>query len=621
MHASGSTHRSPLRAQAKNVMTLRFLRAAAWAVSLAAGCALAQQPFALGEPSKAPNAIAAAKLRLAPSAARHVKLPSVAEAALEQVRDANRRAAASLKQQSQRRVVIGVVRGEAGEVAGPAAGELDWRPVDSGQAAQVAVTSPEAESMRLAIDLTDVPANVEMSFVGSSAESRIEGPVRVGDIRDRTAPWWTPITEGSTQTVEFFVPQGTDPRRLGLRVVRASHLLTTPSSGLRKRLEDIGHAGSCNVDVPCSALNSDPAFRDVANATAQMTFNDGSLSALCTGTLLSDNDSGTQIPWFYTANHCFENASAPFKTPAQMQTVANTVTTIWGFQASACGSSQPSPSWTQVFNGASYIYNNDQSDALFLRLNGTPPSYAYYSGWDANPIATGSSVITIHHPEGDLKKVSEGTVRGFQTLFDVGRGGGSFIEVLWRSGTTERGSSGAGLWSLASTPSGTQYLHRGGLWGGMALCTNLTGTDNFSRFDLVYPNIAQYLGTSGPAPGPSPTENYTDLWWAGPSEDGWGLNLVQHASHIVFGVWYTYDEAGKRTWFTFSSGTWTAQNTYTGTLQTVSGPSQDGPFDPNQVRRRDVGSITLTFSDRNNGTFAWSVNGSSGVKQITRFAF
>jgi hypothetical protein len=601
-------------------MTNRFLRAVACAVSFAAGCVAAQQPVVFGEPSKAAKAVAAPQLRLPEGTARRVALPPVSDAELEQVRESNRRSAQAFKAQTQRRVAIGVVRGRSGEVPGPKAAALDWRPVPGGQAAQLAVTSPDAEALRLAIDLTDVPTDVQMSFVGSSTDRRVEGPVRVGDIRDRTQPWWTPITEGSTQTVEFFVPQGHDPRRLGLRVVGASHLLGTPSSGF-KRLQDIGRAGSCNVDVPCSALRSDPAFVNAAESVAQMVFNDGSLAALCTGTLLNDNDPSSQIPWFYTANHCFENSQAPYKSAAQMQAVANTVTTLWGFQASACGSAQPQSSWTQVSGGATWQYNNDQSDALFLRLNGTPPSYAFFSGWDANPISAGTSVITIHHPEGDLKKVSEGSVQGYRTLFDVGRGGGSFIEVLWRSGTTEPGSSGAGVFSPASTPSGTQYLYRGGLWGGTALCTNPTGTDNFSRFDQVYPNIAQHLGTSAPAPGPTPTENYTDLWWGGAGEDGWGLNLVQHPSNIVFGVWYTYDANGKRTWFTFDTGTWTAQNVYTATLHSVSGPSQNGTFDPGQVRRRVVGSATLTFNDRNNGSFAWSVDGVSGTKQITRFAF
>jgi hypothetical protein len=380
----------------------------------------------------------------------------VSEGELGMVREANRRAV-EMKSDAPRRLAIGVVRG--GQVASPPGAQLQWRAVAGGSAAQVAVTSPEADSLRLAIDLTGVPADVEMAFVGSDDETRVEVPVRVGDIRDRTSPWWTPITEGETQTVEFFAPRGQDPRALGLRVVAASHIFTTPSSGFTKRLQDIGRAGSCNVDVPCSSLQSNSAFQNVAESVAQMVFNDGPLTALCTGTLLNDNDTSSQAPWFYSANHCFENQNPPFKTPAQMQTVANTVTTLWGFQANACvsgqGTSTPRSNWTQVSGGATYLYSNDQNDALFMRLNNSPPAYAFYSGWDANSVSAGNGAITVHHPEGDLKKVSQGSVRGFQTLAEVGRGGGSFIEVLWSSGTTEPGSSGAGLWIPSITPGGT----------------------------------------------------------------------------------------------------------------------------------------------------------------------
>src|SRR5437868_2170654 len=86
-------------------------------------------------------------------------------------------------------------------------------------------------------------------------------PVTVADVSDRTAPWWSPLTEGDTQTVEFFVPATHDPAKLALRVMRASHLFTTPSSHMTKRIADIGSSGSCEVDIACSSLDSDTGFR------------------------------------------------------------------------------------------------------------------------------------------------------------------------------------------------------------------------------------------------------------------------------------------------------------------------------------------------------------------------
>ena len=580
-------------------------------LALALGLALPAfgAPAVLGEPALATKAEPTPHLRLAPGSARRVALPDIAEQALAEIRELNRRSPAARGFEARpRRIVIGVMHGAHG--AGlPGAADLAWREVPGGHAAQLAVTSPQAESVRLAVELAGVPTDVEMVFFGSANPSRLAGPVRVGDIVDRTAAWWGPITEGETQTIELFVPASHAPRALPLRVADASHIVTTPSSRFTKRLQDIGDAGSCNVDVPCSRLASDTAFRNAAESVAQMIFADAGFMGLCTGTLLNDADPSSQVPYFFGANHCFENDNPPYKTAAQMQAVANTLTTLWGFEAAACNSTQPRSSWTQRSGGAAFLYNNVQADALLLRLNDTPPAGAFYSGWDASTVSPGMPGLTIHHPQGDLKKVSEGTVQRL-SVPSTGVGGGSvaFIEMRWSSGTTEGGSSGSGMF----TPGGPQYLFRGGLWGGTALCEAPNGVDYYSRLDVVYPDIAQHLGSS------SGNIDYTDLWW-NPAESGWGLNLIQHPSRIIFGVWYTYGLDGKRTWFVMSGGQWTSANTYTGDVQRVAGPSYAvSPFDASKVVRTSVGTATLTFSDANNGTFSYTINGVSGSRAITR---
>jgi len=68
--------------------------------------------------------------------------------------------------------------------------------------------------------------------------------------------------------------------------------------------------------------------------------------------------------------------------------------------------------------------------------------------------------------------------------------------VGWLSGTTEGGSSGSGLFVRGGD--GRYRLH-GGLYGGYAACSNsgnLAATQNrdwYSRLDLVFPRIEQYL--------------------------------------------------------------------------------------------------------------------------------
>ncbi len=601
-------------------LSSRLRRIAALLLALALP-AMAELPIVPGEPAQAPQGLAAAptlrierKVEARPSLLTRVQLPAVTQAELAALRAVN---AGQATRAVAKRVAIGLTRAGEETPALPSAASLSWVAVPGGYAAQMSVTSPDAAALRVSFALAGVPADVQMVFFGSNDPARLLGPVRVGEVADRTAPWWSPVTDGETQTVEFFSPGAANPASLGFRAVAVSHLFAGPSSRFEKLASDIGTAGSCNVDLPCSSLNSDPAFVNAANAVAQMVFSDSQFEYLCTGTLMNDTDPSTQSPWFYSANHCFENNSPPYKTPAQMQTLANTLDTLWFFQSSSCNSGTVSSAYRERFGGATYVYNNPASDVLFLRLNDTPPAGAYFAGWDPNTISTGTAVIDVHHPQGDLKKVSQGTVLGFTTPAapPASSGFNQYVGIQWNSGTTEEGSSGSPILTLGQFSGQSQYLVRGGLWGGAASCSNRFGEDVFSRFDLAYPALASYL-----APANAPAFDYTDLWW-NPNESGWGLSIAQHASHAIFAAWFTYAADGNPTWYTLPSGTWTSPTTYTGTIYTASGPAADGPFDSSQVVVTAVGTATLTFSDANNGTLSYTVNGVSGSKPITRQPF
>jgi len=579
--------------------TLRF--ALAWLLA-GAGVALAQ--VVPGELSLTPKSAPRAVLRIAPSAIpAGARLAPVTDAEVQRLRELNRGKAGVAR----KRLAVGIER--AVERSLPGVTTERWTPVAGGFATQASLTSPGADALRIAIDLGNLPADMEMVFFGSDAPDLLVGPVRVGDVKDRTAPWWSPVTDGETQTVEFFMRAR--PGALPLRLARAAHVFTTVASGFTKRVQDIGDAGSCNVDIKCSSLQSSQAFLNTRSAVAEMVFNDANSVYLCTGTLLNDTAPATQVPWFFGANHCFDNESTPLKTPAQMQSVANTLNTLWFFEAQSCGS-LATPAYTQLTGGATFIYNNPRADVLFVRLNDAAPSAAFFAGWSANAAGSGNSVITIHHPQGDLKKVSQGSIVGSSNPPVAGGNSLPFSEVHWSNGTTEGGSSGAGLFTF----DGSQYLLRGGLWGGSALCSNPQGTDNFSRFDLVYPALQQYLNSST-----GPAFDFTDLWW-NPGESGWGLNLIQHPNNIIFAIWYTYDGTGKMTWYHVPTGSWTDSMTYTGTLYSVAGPPfSSGTFNPTTVKRTPVGTATLSFSSGTSGTWSYTIDGGSGSKSISRLPF
>ena len=116
------------------------------------------------------------------------------------------------------------------------------------------------------------------------------------------------------------------------------------------------------------------------------------------------------------------------------------------------------------------------------------------------------------------------------------------------------------------------------------------------------------------------TPNFQDLWWRSPagSESGWGVNIT-HQGDILFATWFTYEASGRGLWLVMSEGRKTGTNTYTGDLFRTTGPAFNAsPWNPTQVTVTRVGSGTFAFTDANNGTFSYTVDGVSQTKSITR---
>jgi cytochrome c553 len=137
-----------------------------------------------------------------------------------------------------------------------------------------------------------------------------------------------------------------------------------------------------------------------------------------------------------------------------------------------------------------------------------------------------------------------------------------------------------------------------------------------------YINIAAYIASlSAPPVNPVPAFDYSDLWW-NQNESGWGLNLIQHASNVIFGVMYTYEAPNRPLWLVMPGGTWSTPTVYSGAIYRVSGPAYNRlPFNPAQVGVRQVGLATLNFSSRDAGTFTFTVDNVQTVKAITRQPF
>ena len=118
----------------------------------------------------------------------------------------------------------------------------------------------------------------------------------------------------------------------------------------------------------------------------------------------------------------------------------------------------------------------------------------------------------------------------------------------------------------------------------------------------------------------APPVDFTDLWW-NPNESGWGV-AITHQFNVMFLAWYVYDGAGKPVWYVASNcDVNSSQNGCTGTLYRTTGPAFGPTFDRSQVQVFTAGTVSLNFSDANNATLSYTVNGVSASKVITRQLF
>jgi hypothetical protein len=475
-------------------MLSKFSRCAAFALFATAISANAQLsvPPASYQPAGSNKAqVEPALLLPSGAAARSITLsaPTAAEreALTPKLASKTSKGGVSLKRRS---LIIGFAR-----QVSPAQGlfrlsDLAWAQMDGGlQVAHIDLTSSSAAAIRIGVVLTAVPAALEMRFKGSNS-GQVFGPYPA-DVAHESI-YWSPVLEGETGTIELTLPSGVNPDGGTVSVPMISHLVVA-GNALRQAdpLGQIGQAGACEVDVACMSSTLKQQAASAVNAVARMVLTDHGQTALCSGTLLNDSITSS-TPYFFTANHCIDNddddVGASKALPAA---AAATINTYWFFQTSVCGQdTAANVNFVVVAGGAKLLGRSPDYDWDLLRLNNPPPAGATFAAWNASPLsAAGVAADGIHHPEGDLKKVSQGTTQGFQTFDD----GSSYVTMQWTQGVTEPGSSGSGLFTFNASQN--FYELRGALFGGNSACDagHQSETDVYSRLDVALPLLRQYL--------------------------------------------------------------------------------------------------------------------------------
>jgi hypothetical protein len=326
------------------------------------------------------------------------------------------------------------------------------------------VSSPGAQSLNLELERFHLPKDASL-WIYDADGKLLQGPYTAGN-HTPEGKLWTAVVLGEQLVLELRVPHA-ERDAVDLKIGAVNHgfrgfgKVVDPEGGL-------GTSGSCEIDVICPLGDAwRPQIRAVARYSIGGQF-------LCTGQLINDVPQD-EIPYFLTANHC---------DIGQSGTPASSIVVYWRFENSQCnGPDDANPGFSQT--GSTLIASDKASDFSLVRLNQSPNANAtvYFTGWNASHTAIPTAGAVFHHPSGDAKKLAiydpdSPSPPAKETLRFNGAST-SVWDITYSHGTTEEGSSGAGLLDQDHRLIGT-------LSGGAASCSDLTGEDIYGRFEVAW---------------------------------------------------------------------------------------------------------------------------------------
>ena len=260
---------------------------------------------------------------------------------------------------------------------------------------RIHITSPGATSISLGFTHYLMPSGGEL-FIYSVDGKEVLGPYTERD-NALHEQLWTPLIHSDDVMVELTIPVD-DVANLELTLGSINHGYRRMLSSL-SMVKGLGDSDWCERNVACTEGDN---WRDQIRSVAlyYVTLADGTWQ--CTGTLIN-NTAQDEKPYFLTAFHCFdEYLDGVLDNPTG---AAATMVVYWNFQASTCfGTTGPT---NQDQTGAYFRAAYCHSDLTLVELDEMPPCEfnVYYAGWDRGSSAP-SSGVAIHHPMGDIKKIS-----------------------------------------------------------------------------------------------------------------------------------------------------------------------------------------------------------------------
>lgn len=371
-----------------------------------------------------------------------------------------------------------------------------WRSSGDGEALwSLTLRSADARFLGLRLDAPQLPEGAEVRLLG--AHGQVRGPYDNTDLDDR-GQLWIPLVHGDSAELELRVPAADSTEvRLGAGTL---HYGMHPLDGSRPATKAQGDAGNCHNDVACP--QGDGWDRTIRSTALLIIGN----QLVCNGVLLN-NTRRDGDPLVVTADHCgIRSDAVADESDSDDRFPAESVSVVFNFQAQQCGDTQRVMQSDRI-DGAEILYRDRRADTTLIRLERMPPAAfgVRYAGWDASGSGadTGSGV---HHPRGDLKKISlfEQSLSPQTVTISGGgaRDGSQEVDawrVDWADGVTEPGSSGSGIWNpqqrlLGVLSGGSSQCGTDGLLLGIGAQPEIQGPDFYGRLAVAFDSPGE-LGT------------------------------------------------------------------------------------------------------------------------------